>query len=856
MFIRERFADDGHMTWPAPTPIDLPPPLTHAAEPHRASTAPTAGPRPEPSELRRLVAAITPATWVALVGAALVLTAAGILAASAAGAWAAPVRAIAMVGIAVALAWASERHRRAVPTTAAVTAHVAAFLAAPAVIASASAVGATWPACLLLGGSAAVLSTEVQARRWRADTLHAGQVVAIALGATGAAALLGTTAGLLGGIAALALLTAGATRRAVALAAVAVGSPVLWTLADAGIGAGTLERAGIVGERLGWSGPVVGLLTATAFGIAAQRIRSNPLMLAAAAALVVGAATGLASVANGGGLWWTLPALTVLAAEAAWWLLPDRTRRSTGALVDAVAAVLAVGSLIAPLLVGAAGWIDDERTGLVPATLTAVALAFVALRCRVRASRLGDLAVGAAAVSSVAAAVALDLPDLALAVVAVAVAIGAAAIRRATPAAAVHPPTAWAAIMIVAADRSGGWQPVIAISLLALLAAVVVAVRARSITAAGVVGTGELALVVLAAALAASSIVDGEPGAAFLATIGVLVAIATLADRRLAGHAVAITGLGALLVAAVQVDSAATPLAWAGWATASAGMLVVGAVGRSRLAGHAAAGCVVGAVASALASVGVAPEHAIVSAMAAAAALTGIAVALGRRTPVDTAAVGATLVALGAAGLDVADVWTSAVWTLVGVQVVAAGWVLRRTAVQLMGAAITLAATLSVWFTSGANAWFLRLIEPADVTAGDVWLAVAALSMLAAGAAARRTTTVNSWLAYGPTFVVTVPWLTVVQLDRSTPWALPTAVVIGVAATALGAARRLAAVLAGGVAMLAATLIVSIDADLATVPTWAWFAVGGVTLLGAAVLIERVGRTGVDGLRELARRWQ
>ena len=112
--------------------------------------------------------------------------------------------------VAVGLTWAAERLRPLVPTTAGVIAHVGAFLPAPVGIAGASMLGATWPLCLLIGGALAIATTELAGRRWQRSTLHAGQVGAIALAATGFAALTGTTAGLVGAVVAVGLMLSSA----------------------------------------------------------------------------------------------------------------------------------------------------------------------------------------------------------------------------------------------------------------------------------------------------------------------------------------------------------------------------------------------------------------------------------------------------------------------------------------------------------------------------------------------------------------------------------------------------------------------------------------------------------------------
>jgi heme A synthase len=75
-------------------------------------------------------------------------------------------------------------------------------------------------------------------------------------------------------------------------------------------------------------------------------------------------------------------------------------------------------------------------------------------------------------------------------------------------------------------------------------------------------------------------------------------------------------------------------------------------------------------------------------------------------------------------------------------------------------------------------------------------------------------------------------------------------------AAAIGAGHRLAALLIGGAALIATTLLVATGRDLSDLPTWAWLAIGGLDLLGAAVLIERASKHGAQGLQEPADRWR
>ena len=193
-------------------------------------------------------------------------------------------RAVALLaGAAIALL-AAERYRDDLPVTATIDAHIGTFLAAPASIAVLSVFGITWPTCLLVGGLAAAAATELQSRRWLREPMLAGQVAAIALAATGIGGLTDLTAASVVVAAAVGFLAIGANRRAVASAAIAVVSPVLWVCGELDLGPGTLERAGIIGDQLDWSRPLVGLVAGAVFAVVALRTRSQRLWVAAIAA--------------------------------------------------------------------------------------------------------------------------------------------------------------------------------------------------------------------------------------------------------------------------------------------------------------------------------------------------------------------------------------------------------------------------------------------------------------------------------------------------------------------------------------------------------------------------------------------
>ncbi len=122
---------DAGMTFPPPTlpaaPVSISPPSPHE------------------SELSRLLRSVSPATWVALLGGALVLIASAIVTASNWATIGLVVRAAALSIITAGLTGAALRLRALAPTTAGVIAHIGCFLVAPTGMAALSALGFTWP---------------------------------------------------------------------------------------------------------------------------------------------------------------------------------------------------------------------------------------------------------------------------------------------------------------------------------------------------------------------------------------------------------------------------------------------------------------------------------------------------------------------------------------------------------------------------------------------------------------------------------------------------------------------------------------------------------------------------------------
>jgi hypothetical protein len=220
-----------------------------------------------------------------------------------------------------------------------------------------------------------------------------------------------------------------------------------------------------------------------------------------------------------------------------------------------------------------------------------------------------------------------------------------------------------------------------------------------------------------------------------------------------------------------------------------------------------------------------------------AAVLAGVAavVAGPLRLPAVVAAVTWTLpgwMLLGAA--DHLRAWTLVVY---GAIAVSAGLLRRQPPLAHLGGVVT---TLGTWW----------LFSQADVTATDVWMLPVAAQLWIAGALARRRGT-SSWIAdVPPLLLVAVPALAE-RLAGGPGGHSFLAGVLAVVAVAGGGVRRLGGPLVVGSVLVVAVVLVETFALVASVPTWAWLAVGGSLLLAVAVVIERRGTSPVASARRL-----
>lgn len=246
---------------------------------------------------------ISIATWVAAVGAALVLVAAAVFTV---GSWndlAAATKVAALVTTNGLLAAAAARLGRAAPAVARVLAQLATAMTVPSAVAVAAAFHRTWPAAIACGGGVGVLACSLGAHRWTAGALRLGAEASTVLALAGMATLAGVPLGVLLATSALALVAAGREWSGVRLAVVAASAPVMAVLGTFDIGPGTAARLGARADVLTWAGPAAGLAAALALGIVAHRRALATLAAASTAAALTGVSVGLTALAPPRPVW-------------------------------------------------------------------------------------------------------------------------------------------------------------------------------------------------------------------------------------------------------------------------------------------------------------------------------------------------------------------------------------------------------------------------------------------------------------------------------------------------------------------------------------------------------------------------
>jgi hypothetical protein len=158
-------------------------------------------------------------------------------------------------------------------------------------------------------------------------------------------------------------------------------------------------------------------------------------------------------------------------------------------------------------------------------------------------------------------------------------------------------------------------------------------------------------------------------------------------------------------------------------------------------------------------------------------------------------------------------------------------------------------------FLVAVGTW-LHLLDH-HVHATEPYLAPVAIALLIAGWQARRSAPISSWVAYGPAVALLGGSALIERVGGGGAGHALVAGAVGLAAVITGGRRRLIAPL-----LLGTTLVVALTAHeslavTAGVPTWAWLALGGVTLVGVGIGMERAetgpletGRRVVDVVSE------
>ena len=700
----------------------------------------------------------------------------------------------------------------------------------------------------VLGALAAASGSVVLA--WTATA----SMVALALGV---AAVSPVPAAVVLAAAAVAAAVAGARRQAVAWSAVASLGPVLAfavaAVVDGGLpGAGVLAALGLDGTA--WAFP--GCAVASAVLAREARARSD---LALAGLAVGGLATGLVTawLDAGVGNRTTVLALPVafLAVEVVA-LLAERDpfwrhlARGGAALAEVGAA--AVGGLWTLGLVLAAPIVDtgldllSDEPGWTPQPDAGTALAALAVGWLVAGLRRREDAPVLASAARAAVGHRATVTWFALA------AVAAVEVATASSVAA-----AVALVVVSALVMASGLPVAVAAgAALAFWAPVAVAASATLVLGFGAAG----------AAVVALSAASGSGTSSFRVRLLAVVAVATAA----VGSALATPVLGGGLALAAFVLQA-----WALASALDAGDALAGHLARAgMLAGGAvalgldpAAGVLPAALATALLAVDAVrlgrPEVGVgaaavlqvtVAQLAAVArfdvAETGLVLALGAvvwgglATVVDERwrlpFVAAAAMGVGAGlGLSSADPRMLADVLIVSGGLLVAAGVLGRsdTLAQVGGGAATLGVIVH--------------LDASAVAAVEPYVAPVALQLVVAGWRARRRRPLSSWVAYAPAVGLLGGAALAERLGGGAPWHALVAGAVGVAAVAAGGWRRLAGPLLLGTGLLVAVTLVECVGALAGVPTWAWLAAGGSTLLTLGIALERADTSPVEAGRRL-----
>jgi len=531
----------------------------------------------------------------------------------------------------------------------------------------------------------------------------------------------------------------------------------------------------------------------------------------------------------------------VAIAAVPWLALPSRSDGELAAVLGVLAAAWAVAAVRRGI---GAGWQGSLAPAMASVAGAHVAAALAAAGLRPPAAMW--MLVGTAAMSLAWSGLSPRLPLR-----------GAAA----PPDAAGHVATVSAGVALAAAGLASLGSS--AGSVVPLAVALVVGLHLRSATRAGrsgavmlraVMTPAAVGLVLLSSAGVAVTGSAAAPMAGVVAAGALLCLAALLDDRPVAADAVRIV---AAAVGFVVVLPSWPDVATPGIGTASgevvallrltadalvptlvvAGWLVVDAVrvGRPRIAAFAAPVFVRFAGAALLAvGAGINVAGAMLWTIAVTAAVAAV-LGPGRWMP---AAVTVAAVAAPAGWLLVGDdPGLRAALLVASGSLIAVGGVLRRRpTIGHLGAAV---ATFGIW----------QVLILDDVVALDVWLLPVAAQLWVAGTMLRRRDGTSSWITDVPPMLLLAVPAVLERVAGGPGWHAVLAGGVALVAVVAGGAERLGGPLIAGTVLLVTVVGIETFAVVAAVPTWAWLAAGGATLLGAAVAIERAGGSPASAAR-------
>ena len=779
---------------------------------------------------------------------------------------------------------AGRRLRPTLPATAGALFHLGAFLVPVDVAALAVRAELTWGPLLLAEGVVCALTFTLAARAERSVVLRWAASTAVVLAAAGLGATTPVPAPVALAGAAAAALVARRDDDALPWALTAGLGPVVGlALGGSGLAPGVLEQLGLAWDLPRAAGLVAGGAAAVVLGALARRRLDPALANLAMASAVIGAALSGADALDPGGWSGVVGACALLAVVEAWALLarhdpfwsepahrlalvaealavPASLAAATALLVAPLVTIHAGDGALAAGLVAATWVMADMRRRAGTGTPVTVALllggrlplATVGIGACVPAAALlatgsglvaslalvltaavlvcggRPLAAGAAAVLSTLAPLTTlghpqdsffssgptpDPTDLRLACAVAAGVAGSVLLARAVrwrtdlddvgrrPAA----PGTWLLALAalgplgvagsVAADTLPPGPVLVAATLLTWLVALAADPAPRSGGAAGR-HLGPAAAIRLVGTVVVLGTCDSV-GTREALLVGTLVAVLVVLDAcRLDEPVLALGLVGALPVVTVAGGQLA------GLSTARTGV------------GLALAAVVVGGITSILPS----RWHLAGGASAGTLAVLGLLLATAEQTALADAllVVGAAVVVIGAST--------------------------RRSGVAMAGG---VGLTLGTW---------VRLAD-AEVATSEPYLVPVVVLLLLAGWEGRAAA--SSWVSTGPSVALLGGAALAERLAGGSGGHALLAGVLGVVAVAAGGRWRLAAPLVLGTALLVALAVHESLGVTASVPTWAWLALGGTTLLAAGVLLERAqlgplesGRRLVDVVQE------